>query len=173
MIEVKNNTKKIVLMGMFISLSFVCSFIKFPGPVSSIALDSMPAYLGGLLIGGPEGALIGFIAHILTALNSGFPQTLPVHMIIAVIMALTILIFSFARNKANIIIATIVGTIINGAGAPFVLMLLPNFDFKLFIAITPVLLLASLVNILMADFIGVAVEKAGFNFKDKVKSHEA
>lgn len=169
----KNNTKKIVLMGMFISLSFVCSFIKIPGPLQSIALDSMPAYLGGLLIGGPEGALIGFIAHILTAFNSGFPLTIPVHMIIAVIMALTIFIFSFVRNKTNIIIASVVGTIINGAGSPLILMLLPNFDFKFFVMITPVLLIASLVNILMADFVGVAVEKAGFSFKDRVKSNEA
>lgn len=169
----KNNTKKIVLMGMFIALSFICSFIKIPAPVQSIALDSMPAYLGGLLIGGPEGAIIGFIAHILTSLNVGFPLTLPVHIIIAVMMAITVYAFSFIRNKSNIIIATIAGTVINGVGAPLVLMLLPGFDTKFFIMITPILLLASLVNILMADVVGVAVEKAGFSFRGRAKGHEA
>lgn len=169
----RNKTKKIVLMGMLIALSFVGAFIKIPGPLQSIALDSMPAYVGGLLIGGPEGAIIGFIGHMITSLNSGFPLTLPVHLIIAAIMAVTILVFSFVRNKTNIIFATIVGTIINGAGAPLVLMLLPNFNFKFFIGITPVLMIASFVNIAMADVVTIAVEKSGYRYKDEVNNHAA
>lgn len=167
-----NKTKKLVLMGLFIALSVVCAFIKIPSPTGTVALDAMPAYAAGVLLGGIPGAVVGFLGHIATSLNAGFPLTLPVHLIIAVVMAITVYLFSFTYEKTNIFFASIVGTIINGAGAPLLLMLLPKSNPQLLLGLIPVLLVASGVNVVMADIISTIVAKAGLGFNDRIKKNE-
>lgn len=156
----ENNTKKLVLMAMFIALSFVGSYIKIPSPVQSIALDSMPAYLGGLALGGMEGGIIAFIGHVLTSANTGFPLSLPVHLIIAIIMFISVFLYSFTYRKANIIAAGVVGILLNGIGAPLALTLLPQFGWAFFIGITPFLLLASSINVIISLLVFLSLKKS-------------
>ncbi|QZY54793.1 ECF transporter S component [Crassaminicella profunda] len=155
-------TKKMVIMGMFIALSFVGSYIKIPSPLQSIALDAMPAFLGGITLGGGIGALIGFIGHLLTSANAGFPLSLPIHLLIAVMMAITVLSFSITYKKTNIIIAGIVGIVLNGAGAPLLMALMPQFGWVFFMSITPFLLLASGVNVILAILVFLPLKQSGF-----------
>ena len=158
----RSKTFRLTLMGMSVALSFVGSYIKIPSPFQSIALDSMPAFLGGLMLGGIEGAAIGFLGHMLTAANAGFYLTLPIHLLVAVIMAITIYAYHWAYKKANLIVAGIAGIVLNGVGAPLVLALMPQFGWGFFIGIAPFLILASAVNVGISLVVFTAVKKTKF-----------
>lgn len=144
-------TRKLVIMALFIAISFLGANIKIFG---TVAFDSMAGFLGCLILGPVYGAIIGALGHFLTAATSGFPYTLPVHMIIMVDMALTMFLFGIIYNnfsKMNkylgIIISAIVGIIINGPIS--VLMIVPIMGWGM-IAMIPILCLASFFNILIA-----------------------
>lgn len=144
-------TKKLVVIALFIALSFIGANIKIMG---TIAFDSMPAFLGALMFGPVVGAIIGAIAHFLTALTSGFPLSLPVHIIIMVDMAITMILFSLVYNrfknknlKLAVILSTAVGTIINGPIS--VLCVMPIVG-KGVLSVLPILTLAAIVNIILA-----------------------
>jgi riboflavin transporter len=93
-------TKFIVLMGLFIAMSVVGGYVKIPNPVtSSVAFDSLPAFLAALVLGGIPGAIVGFLGHMATAAVGGFPLTLPIHLFIGLQMAIIMLIFSFVAKK--------------------------------------------------------------------------
>ena len=110
-----NTNKKIyrlVFAALSIALCFVGGNIKIMG---SIAFDSLPAFLGTLFLGYGWGAAIGALAHMLSAMLSGFPMTLPVHIITAGMMALTmvgLLATVRALKKKNEIVAYIMGCIV-------------------------------------------------------------
>jgi len=158
----KSKTHKISLIGMLVALSFVGSYIKIPSPLQSIALDSMPAFLAGLVLGGAEGGLVAFIGHMLTAGNAGFPLSLPIHLLVAVMMVITVLFFHIVYKKANIIAAGIVGILVNGVGAPLVMAFMPQFGWGFFMGIVPFLLLASAVNVIAAILVFLSLKKSGF-----------
>lgn len=160
-----NKIKRLAIMGMFIALSFVGAYIKIPSPIQSIALDSMPAYLGGLVLGGLPGGAIAFIGHMLTSANAGFPLSLPVHLIIGVIMFISVYVYSVTYKWTNIFVASAVGTILNGAGAPLALTLLPQFGWGFFAGIAPFLLLASAINIIVAAAVFKPLEKTSLTGK--------
>ncbi|MCT4621081.1 MAG: ECF transporter S component [Marinisporobacter sp.] len=155
-------TKRMVIIGMFIALSFVGSYIKIPSPLQSIALDSMPAFLGGLTLGGGTGALVGFIGHILTSANAGFPLSLPIHLMIAIVMSITVFSFSVTYKRINMIVAGIIGVVLNGIGAPLVISFMPQFGWGFFMSITPFLVLASAVNVILAVLVFLPLQKSGF-----------
>jgi uncharacterized membrane protein len=71
--------------AMLIALSAVGSLVKLQG---SIALDSAPGYFAALYLGPGAGAVVGGLGHILTAVTSGFPLTVVMHMIVALQMGL-------------------------------------------------------------------------------------
>lgn len=144
-------TKKLVIMALFIAISFLGANIKIIG---SIAFDSMAGFLGCLILGPAYGAVIGALGHLLTAATSGFPYTIPVHMIIMVDMAITMFFFGIIYNKASrintylaIVLAGIAGIIINGPIS--VLMIVPIMGWGM-VAMVPILCLAALLNILIA-----------------------
>lgn len=121
----KINTRQLVFMALLIALSFVGAQLKVFG---TIAFDSLPAFLGTLLMGPVAGAIIAIIGHLLTALTSGFPMTLPVHLAIALgmglIMVATWYTYVFVKKVANdivgLIVSVIVAAICNG---PILLLL--------------------------------------------------
>ena len=153
------NTKRLVLSALFIALSLVGSYLKIFG---TIAFDSLPAFLASLLLGPIYGAAIGFLGHIFSALSSGFPLTMPIHIVVAAAMAITMIGFGNtykALNKrlpetANIAVTGIVGTILNG---PFSLMLsMAGLAFMSgadaaygLLALLPFLMLGSVANIVL------------------------
>lgn len=147
-------TRKLTLMSLFIALSFLGANIKI---MQTIAFDSMPAFLGALILGPICGAVIGAVGHFLTAFTSGFPFGFPVHLIIMVNMALTMYAYGLtykAFSKKNKYIATfisgLVGVVINGPIS--ILMIIPILG-KGMIAMVPVLCLAAFINILIAEVV--------------------
>ena len=147
-------TKKLVVLALFIALSFIGANIKIAG---SIAFDSTAGFLGTLIMGPLYGAVIGAIGHLLTAAVSGFPLSLPIHIIVMVDMALTMFLFGivykiFSRSKEimAIILSGVVGILINGPLSVF--MLIPIMG-KAVLAMLPLLILAAALNILIAHVV--------------------
>lgn len=120
----KTNSRQLVFMALLIALSFIGAQLKIFG---SIAFDSLPAFLGTLLLGPLPGAIIASLGHLLTALSSGFPMTLPVHLVIALGMGLTMVAtwytFKFVEKISNDIIGLIVAVgVASLCNGPVILM---------------------------------------------------
>ncbi|WP_018247685.1 ECF transporter S component [Orenia marismortui] len=145
----KVDDKKIaslVKSALLIALSGVGAYLKFPSPVGSIAFDSLPGYLGVLLLGGKFGSVILIFGHLISALIAGFVLG-PFHIIIALLMGVCGLIFGYLA-KTNIILAAIIAIVCNGIILPA--LLIPFLGQGLFIGIVTMLTLASAANIFLA-----------------------
>ncbi|HCX65719.1 MAG TPA: ECF transporter S component [Eubacteriaceae bacterium] len=158
------DTKKLVWIAMFVALSFVGAQLKI---FQSIAFDSMPAFAAALLLGPVSGALVGFIGHLLTALSSGFPFSLPVHLTIAVTMAFICFVFGYLKDRIPIGFNVLIATLFNGLGATAVSVavmvwfgVVPSFQ-GMFMTLVMPLTLASFVNVFLAAALSKAIEKAG------------
>lgn len=144
-------TRKIVIIALFIALSFIGANIKIMG---TVAFDSMPGFLASLLIGPVYGAIIGAMGHFLTALTSGFPLSVPIHIIIMIAMALTMFLFgAFYKTFKNrniyvaIALSTLVAVVVNG---PLTIFAIVPIAGKGMLAMIPVLSLVALINIVVA-----------------------
>ena len=162
------NTKRIVLLSLFIALSAVLSNIKI---VYSIAFDSLPAFLAAMLISPIAGGIVGALGHLLTAITSGFPFTVPVHLFIAIQMLVIVWIFGVLFKKMNQYIAMIVAVILNGPVATLLSGLLIaylNHSFTVktissfFILMVVPLTLASAANIVLAFILQKVMKRANF-----------
>lgn len=155
------NTRKLVLLSLFIALSFVGANIKVFG---SIAFDSMPAYFATILMGPVCGAIVAVVGHLFTSLLSGFPLSLPVHLIIAVNMGITMVAtfyaYKFLRKNGFFIAALgaiVVGTLFNGPISTLTLLpILGNMIYGLI----PVLTLVSAINVLLAFMVYYFIPKS-------------
>lgn len=153
--------KKLVACAMLIALCFVGANVKVLG---TIAFDSLPAFLGALILGPWYGALLGAGGHFLTALTSGFPYTLPVHIILMVAMALTMFFFNIVQKalekNTNVWIARVVGILVAlvfNVGVAL-LMVTPILGFSIF-AMAPELLIVSLANVVIAELVYIFIPK--------------
>jgi hypothetical protein len=159
--------KKLTLCALLIALSYVLSYVSIFG---TIAFDSLPAFVGGLALGGGYGALIGAIGHLFTASLKGFPYGIMPHFTIAILMALDIFLYTVTYNfilkkgsrVAAIICAAIVGALINGPVAVMALrsVLLPIMGAEALVSFTVVLTVAALANIVLAFILYFMMEKA-------------
>ncbi|PEC49276.1 ECF transporter S component [Bacillus sp. AFS077874] len=164
----KLNAKRIVLLSLFIALSAVLSNIKI---VYSIAFDSLPAFLAAMMISPIAGGIVGALGHLLTAITSGFPFTVPVHLFIAIQMLVIVWIFGVLFKKMNQYIAMIVAIILNGPVATLLSGLLIaylNHSFTVktissfFILMVVPLTLASAANIVLAFILQKVMKRANF-----------
>ena len=147
-------TRFVVLMGLFIAMSVVGGYIKVPNPItSSIAFDSLPAFLATLVLGGVPGAIVGFLGHMASSGIGGFPLSLPIHLFIGVQMALIMFAFDFANRKLNITFSIIIGIILNGVVAPACFILIPGQGMATFMYLLVPLIFASTLNIILAALI--------------------
>lgn len=83
--------RKLVVAGLLIGLCVVGAQIKILG---SIAFDSFPAFLGGLILGPAIGAVLGIAGHTISAALAGFPLSLPVHGVTALMMGASVWAYS-------------------------------------------------------------------------------
>lgn len=157
----KIESRKIVIMGLFIALSFIGSLIKIPSAIGTVAFDSAPAFISAILLGPIPGATVGFMGHILTSMNVGFPLTIPVHLLIGTEMALICAIVGVLYKKRGIIIALCMGLVLNGIGAPASLIAIPSFGVSFFLVMVVPLLIGSSINLIIA-YVIVRYLKRGF-----------
>ncbi|WP_352420200.1 ECF transporter S component [Proteiniborus sp.] len=152
----KSNITKLTYCGMLIGLSAVGAMIKISG---SIAFDSMPGFFAALFLGPLAGAIVAGLGHLLTALTSGFPLTLPMHLFLVIEMALFAYLFGVIYKKSGGIIASIVAIALNGPISALIvvplsiILGLPLNGWPLFSVVIIPLTLASAANVLLALFV--------------------
>lgn len=90
-------TKKIALASLFIALGLALPFLTGQIPVIGRQLLPMhiPVLLGGFVLGGPLGALVGFITPILRSFLFGMPPLFPT----AVAMAFELAAYGFLTGS--------------------------------------------------------------------------
>ena len=152
-----SRTRKLTIVALLTAMCVVGANIKILG---SIALDSFPAFLGSLLLGMGPGAFLGFFGHMLSALLSGFPNSLPVHLIIGVFMALCMVVYSYLHKKFRdrkilaAVIASVGGYIFN---VPLPLLclypILGEAVYALFIPLT----VSTVMNLVLSELVYVAI----------------
>lgn len=142
----KMKNKMLPLLALFTALSTVGSAIKIPASVGSVAFDVFPALIAAAILGSGAGAIVGAFGHLLSAMLAGFPLG-PMHLLIAVEMSVLVWIFAilYKKNKAAASILFVLG---NSFVAPLPFIFIMNKAF--YITIVPSLLIASIINTVMA-----------------------
>lgn len=143
-------SKRMARMAALVALSGVGALIKIPSPTGTVALDSAPGYLGALAFGSKEGALIAALGHLFSAGTVGFPLSLPIHLFIAIQMAVFAAVFGYLKKRTGMGTAVVATSLLNGVGAPALFCLLPSFGPAFFGAMLLPLLVASTVNVVAA-----------------------
>lgn len=142
----------IAYAGMLIAISAVGAMIKISG---SIAFDSMPGFFAALFLSPLLGGIVAGLGHLLTATTSGFPLSLPLHMVLIVEMFLVTYLFGLTYKKTNGVFACIIGIILNGPISLLItskiaaIMGMPFNGWVMFNTLIVPLTLASVVNIIL------------------------
>lgn len=150
------SAKRVGLIAVFVALSAVGAMIKIPGPLASVALDSAPGFFSALAFGSWEGMAVIALGHLLTAGLAGFYLTVPVHLAIAGEMAVAAFAVRWTQRKLGLIPAVIVGVLLNGVAAPFILW--PMGGMAAVLGAMPVLVIGSGVNLVAAAVVYQALK---------------
>ncbi|MDF2788992.1 MAG: transporter component [Neobacillus sp.] len=145
--NVKMKSSMLSLLALFSALSAVGAAIKIPAIIGSVAFDVFPALLAAALLGSGAGAIVGALGHLLSALIAGFPLG-PMHVLIAIEMALLVFIFGVLYKKNKKGTASILFILANAFAAPLPFIVIMNKAF--YIALVPSLLIASIINTVIA-----------------------
>jgi uncharacterized membrane protein len=140
-------SRMLSLLALFSALSAVGAAIKIPSTIGSVAFDVFPALLAAALLGSGAGAIVGALGHLLSALIAGFPLG-PMHVLIAIEMALLVFIFGVLYKKNKKGTASILFILANAFAAPLPFIVIMNKAF--YIALVPSLLIASIINTVLA-----------------------
>ncbi|WP_288527977.1 ECF transporter S component [uncultured Secundilactobacillus sp.] len=149
--------KRLVLAAMFLALCVIGANLKMMG---SIAFDSMPAFLGAILMGPWYGAILGIFGHLLSAGLAGFPLSLPVHGVIAGCMGVCMFLFGKMRHGfefstiSRVLLSDIIGYAVN---VPLALVILYPIMGAAVLAFFVPLTLATVVNIVICEVVYVAL----------------
>lgn len=147
MVNAKMKSRMLSLMALFSALSAVGAAIKIPAIVGSVAFDVFPAIIAAVLLGSVPGAIVGALGHLLSALVAGFPLG-PMHLLIALEMAVLVFIFGVFYKKNKKVTACILFILGNSFVAPLPFIFFMNIAF--YIALVPSLLIGSIINTIIA-----------------------
>lgn len=157
----KLELRTLVLMGLFIAMSFVGAMIKITG--FSIAFDALPAFFAAVFLGPVYGGVVGLIGHLFTSGMAGFYLSLPIHMTIAVMMFVSCTVFGMVyrinKKKVTKVLAVIAGIIMNGPISLGVTAFVLSFSagreaaMGMFGAMLVPLLIGASVNVILAALI--------------------
>jgi uncharacterized membrane protein len=145
--NVKMKSRMLILLALFSALSAVGAAIKIPAIIGTVAFDVFPALLAAALLGSGAGAIVGAFGHLLSALISGFPLG-PMHVLIAIEMALLVYLFGILYKKNKKVTAGILFILMNTFAAPLPFIILMSKAF--YFALVPSLLIGSMINCVMA-----------------------
>lgn len=151
------NPRKLAIMAIFIALSAVGSLIKIPSPLGTIGLDSAPGFFVAIAFGGFEGAVVIALGHLLTSAVVGFPLTIPVHLVIALLMAICAVIYRFVHKKLGLIAAMIAAILFNGVIESFIM--LPMGGMPAVLSVMPFLVVGSVINVVLSGIVYRALKE--------------
>ena len=104
-------TRETVMAGLMIAVAAILAQYPING---SIGLDAMPAFFAAVLISPVVGGLVGIIAHMLIAIFTGMPLSLPLHLVVALTMYVSCFAYGYARMVSNRYIAVALAIVLNG-----------------------------------------------------------
>ncbi|MDQ0273232.1 ECF transporter S component [Cytobacillus purgationiresistens] len=148
---------KITWAGVLVALTVIGAAIKIPAIIGSVALDAFPALLGAAILGGPAGAIVGGMGHLLSALMGGMPLG-PFHLLVAAEMAILAFIFAVFYRRGRKWTASLLFVLGNSFAAPLPFLLLMGEAF--YLAIVPSLFIGSILNTVVAILIIPRLAKA-------------
>lgn len=150
---------RIARVAILIALSAVGALIKIPSPVGTVAFDAAPAFVAAFAFTMPEAALVAFLGHLFTAATSGFPLTVPVHLIVAAMMVVAVLAGGWLARRVNLWLGVVVAVVVNAVVAPLVLV--PMFGWGFFIGSLVALLVGAVANVAVGVIVARALAAAG------------
>ncbi|WP_079508844.1 ECF transporter S component [Mesobacillus jeotgali] len=139
--------RKLSWLAMFIALSAAGAFIKIPAVIGSVALDSLPALMAAGLLGGPAGAAVGGIGHLLSAIIAGMPLG-PFHFLVGGEMVLLVYVYGLLYRNGKPWSAAALFILGNSFAAPLPFIMLMGKSF--YLAIVPSLFIGSILNTVLA-----------------------
>ena len=148
-------TLLVARITVFAALSVVGSFIHLPSPVPSVAFDSAPGFFVALYFGPLDGFCVLGLGHMATAVVSGFPLGI-LHLPIAVGLACGGAATGLVNRRWSFIPAIATGIAINTA---LVVLAIPVLGVAATLSFTPFLLLAAIVNGVVATLAYLALRK--------------
>jgi hypothetical protein len=144
-------------MAVFTALAVVGSYIPIPGPIPSLAFDSLAGFFVALYFGVYEGAFVCGAGHMATAILHGFPFGW-LHLPIALAMALAGVSIGLAvkMNRTwgfipGIAVAVIINTVVVFPLSPWIGGMLGA------VALVPSLVFAASVNAVIAAVAYVSI----------------
>jgi uncharacterized membrane protein len=148
-------TYRLARIAVFSALSVVGSFIHPPSPIQTVAFDSSPGVFAALYFGVADGALVSGIGHIVTSIINGFPLGI-LHLPIALGMAAAGAAMGFINrlSRRAYFAAVLTGVAINTS---LVVVVVPVLGWAAALSFLPFLLLASVLNALIAALAYVGV----------------
>lgn len=156
--------RRIARIAVFIALSVVGAYIKIPSPTGTVAMDSCPGYFSALSWGYVEGVIVIALGHIATSASVGFPLG-TLHLLIAVLMMIAAALLRLGQTKfpvtagrLNLIIGVIIAATFNGLMGFF---FVPFFGLGFAIAMTPSLMVASYIDVIISALAFEIVRRAG------------
>jgi uncharacterized membrane protein len=145
-------------MSVFIALSAVGALTKIPSPTGTVALDACPGFFAAAAFGYFEGACVASIGHLLTAMTIGFPLGIPVHLYIALQMAVWVSAFRFLVVNLNPTIGMVGGILLNGVGSSY--LMVPIGGIGLAAALLLPLTIGSAANVILAGIAYSVVKRS-------------
>lgn len=149
----------VVVVSIFTVASALGGLVKLGTPVGSIALDSSAGYFVAAYFSPVWGAAVGFLGHLASAATGGLPLSW-LHLIIALLQGTWSFLFGFLVRKFDnwwvLIVACLLAVLLNGIVAPVILTVFQPDLTALLRSLIPMLLAASLMNVIVAS-IAVAV----------------
>lgn len=145
------SARRLAIMAIFIALSAVGSLIKIPSPLGTVGLDSAPGFFAALAFGGPTGAVVIAVGHLLTSAIVGFPMTLPMHLAIALGMAGCAVALRWVARRGGtvrLVVAAVVAALLNSVVLG--LTVLPIGGWGMYAATVPFLLVGAVLNLAIA-----------------------
>lgn len=151
--------QRTTICALLVAMCFIGANIKFMG---SIAFDAAPAFIGTLLLGPGYGMALGFLGHMVSSLLTGFPLSLPVHLIVAVMMAITMFLYGLTRSKLEKRMNRPLAFIMSGSIAfilncPLALLALYPILKDMVFVLFPALAIGTLSNIVTAELVYGAI----------------
>jgi uncharacterized membrane protein len=165
-------TRKIILVALLCALAYAGANLKIAG---SIAFDAAPAFLGAMLMGAGPGAVAGVLGHLFSAMLSGFPLTLPLHLAVAAEMGLICAaVGALVKSKGwPVWLGAVVALVLNAVVAPAILIVWPGFGLPVALAMFVPLLLASAANAALAAALAYLLKKPYGLIVEGQQSHAA
>lgn len=160
----QNKLRYLILAALMSALCVVGSFVKVPSTVGSAALDSAPAFLSASFLPPIYTMAVGAIGHLATALTSGFPLG-PLHIIVALEMAIIVWIFAVMHKKGMYFLKWVVALVLNGIVSPLPFVFVLGWQF--YVGALPGIFVATVINLIIVFVLMPIISKIAVQMKVK------